>query len=214
MSAFLEDAVRKYLEKKDREEYWSNLAVSKWGDNVGEESRKTWYDKCYSGFFDQYMYGNGLDIGFSGYLKDVHPILPLAIGIDTNYSGYDGKTLPFENESQDFLYSSHCLEHISDYKQAIQEWYRVLKIESHMILVVPHRDLYEKKLTLPSRFNEDHKRFYQTSDLVREIEESLPINSYRIRYLRENDEGHNYSDPPEVHGKWLYEVEIVIEKIA
>lgn len=182
-----------------------------WGYLVGAESRKTWIKKFDSGFWDKYCQGNGLDIGFSGYLKNVHPILPTAIGVDVNFPGYDGRTLPFPDNSQGYVYNSHCLEHVSDYKKAIQEWHRVCKNGAYIIIVVPHRDLYEKKLDLPSQFNGDHKRYYTAASLLKEIEESLPINSYRIRHMRENDAGHVYSDPPEVHGRGEYEIELVLE---
>lgn len=184
-----------------------------WSINVGEESRKSFLTKLDNGFFSTYMNGTGLDIGYAGYLDNVHPILPSATGIDLNYPGYDGHTLPFEDNSQDYVYSSHFLEHVSDYKKAIQEQHRATKVGGHIIIVVPHRDLYEKKTELPSRWNADHKRFYQTSTLIKEIEESLPINSYRIRHLLENDEGHDYTDGPDVHGRWNYEIEVVLEKL-
>ncbi len=184
-----------------------------WGDNVGEESTKTWKDKITSGFFEKYMSGKGLDIGYSGYKQNTHPILPEAIGVDTTYPGYDGKTLPFESGSLDYCYSSHCLEHISDYKNAIREQFRVIKSGGYIIIVVPHQDLYEKKESLPSRYNEDHKRMYQSHTLLTEIFESLPRNSYRIRHLQENDQNHDYSQPAEEHSKGQYEIECVIEKL-
>lgn len=180
---------------------------------VGPESRKTYQKKIDNGFFNKFMKGNGLDIGFSGGEKDSLPILETAIGVDLDFPGYDGKTLPFPNNSQDYVYSSHCLEHIVDYKHTLQDWFRVTKINGYIIIVVPHRDLYEKKLDLPSRFNGDHKRFYTPASLLKEIEESLPNNHYRIRHLHDNDFKHNYNDPPEKHGNWEYELEVVVEKI-
>lgn len=184
-----------------------------WGNNTGEETRKSWDEKNTSGFFAKYMSGSGLDIGYKGYLDNVHPVLPTATGIDLNTPGYDGNTLPFAQNSQDYVYSSHFLEHVTDYKNALKEQYRVLKPNGYMIIVVPHQWLYEKKDTLPSRWNADHKRFYTSQSLLREIEESLPKNSYRIRHLRENDEGHDYNDGPDVHGRWLYEIEVVVQKL-
>ena len=38
------------------------------------------------------------------------PIIEGAIGVDLDYPGYDGATLPFPNESQDAVYSAHSLE--------------------------------------------------------------------------------------------------------
>jgi len=183
-----------------------------WGQYVGEESAKTWEDKLYSGFWDKYCSGVGLDIGYKGYLtREVRPILPTATGLTLD--DYDGTNLPVPNESQDYIYSSHVLEHVNNRLEVIRDWFRALKSGGFVVCVVPHRDLYEKKLTLPSQFNEDHKIFYTTSSLLKEFEDALPINSYRVRHARENDGGHNYQDPPEVHGRWLYEIELVLQKL-
>ena len=176
------------------------------------ESHKTFSEKLLNGFFKKYMEGYGLEIGYRGH-DNSKMLFPSSTGIELDYPGYDGLRLPFQSDSQDYVYSSHTLEHIADYKTAIKEWHRVVRPKKHVIIVVPHRDLYEKKLNLPSRFNGDHKRFYTAASLLREIEDSLPINSYRVRHLRENDDGHDYNDGPEVHGKWLYEIEVVIEKL-
>src|ERR1700690_1102541 len=84
---------------------------------VGTEASKTIAEKYRNGFVARYLSGaNILDIGYRGYLHDAVPIVPQAIGIDLEYPGYDGKTLPFEDNSQDAVFSSHCLEHIDDYK--------------------------------------------------------------------------------------------------
>lgn len=178
---------------------------------VGEESSRTYADKAE--FFKKYMSGVGLDIGFSGYIDGVVPILETAIGVDVNYPGYDGVTLPFEKNSQDYVYSSHCLEHISDYKTTIQEWLRVTKIGGHIITVVPHQFLYEKKLRLPSMWNGDHKRFYTPASLLSEFENSLEPNSYRVRFLEDGDKGYDYSIFPQQHSGGQYEITLVIQKI-
>lgn len=182
-----------------------------WGKNVGEESRKSWDYKYCNGFFTKYMSGNGLDVGGRGYIG-AHAILPSATLVDLDYPGYDGKTLPFEDNSQDYVYNSHTLEHISDYKNAIREWLRVVRKNSYVVIVVPHRDLYENKLELPSKWNGDHKRFYTPASLLQEVEDSLPVNSYRVRHLRDNDFGHVYGQPDK-HGAWQYEIELVLQKL-
>lgn len=180
--------------------------------NVGGESRKTYLDKINNGFFIKYLRGTGLDIGGKGYDNSLS-ILPNAILVDLDYPNYDGLHLPFPNESMDYIYSSHTLEHISDYKATILEWFRVVKKNGFIVTVVPHRDLYEKKTELPSRFNGDHKRLYTPASLVKEFEDSLPINSFRVRHLQDNDFGHDYQQPAEEHSKGQYEIELVIEKI-
>lgn len=181
---------------------------------VGEESSKSYADKLASGFFERYMSGQGLEIGFKGYIDGVVPILDSAIGVDIGFPGYDGITLPFPDNSQDYVYSSHCLEHIANCEEAIREWYRVTKVGGHVIIVVPHRDLYEKKRHKPSRWNGDHKRFYTPASLLQEVENSLTPNSYRVRMLEDNDKQFDYSIGPDRHSGGQYELTLVIQKIA
>lgn len=180
---------------------------------VGGESQKTYEEKLSNGFFERFCKGNGLDIGGRGYIE-AESILPTATMVDLDYPSYDGKILPFLDKSQDYVYSSHCLEHISNYQQAIQEWYRVTKVGGYIVTVVPHRDLYEKQLNLPSRWNEDHKRYYTPASLLKEFEDSLRLNSFRVRHLQDNDKGHDYSLTVDIHSPGQYEIELVIEKIT
>ena len=182
---------------------------------VGAESRKTYAVKIASGFFDRYLSGKAiLDIGYRGGLDGVVPIVPQAIGVDLDYRGYDGKKLPFPDESQDAVYSSHCLEHIKDYRSAIREWFRVVKTGGYLVLIVPHQHLFERKRDLPSRNNPDHKRFYTPASLLREVEEALPEpNSHRIRHLMDNDMGFDYSVTPLQAGVGCFEIELVLQKI-
>jgi SAM-dependent methyltransferase len=58
------------------------------------------------------------------------------------------------------VYASHLLEHIEDYQTALKNWWRILKPGGHLILIVPHRDLYEKKSQPPSNWNGEHKWFW------------------------------------------------------
>jgi len=181
---------------------------------VGWESRKSYALKIASGFFEKYLSGSAiLEIGYKGYAEGIVPILPHAIGIDLDYPGYDGATLPFPDESQDAVYTSHCLEHISDYKRVIQEWFRIIKRGGHLVIVVPHQYLYERRHEIPSRWNPDHKRFYTPASLLREIEEVLEPNSYRIRHLIDNDFGFDYSILPRQGTVGCQEIELVLEKI-
>ncbi len=182
---------------------------------VGLESQKSYKAKIENGFFARFLSGPAvLDIGFAGHEGDGQPIVPQATGIDKDFPGYDGITLPFATESQDAVYSSHCFEHIADYAGALREWHRVLKVGGHMIIVVPHKHLFEKRDDLPSAWNLDHKRFYTAGSLLAEVESSLPANSYRVRHLADNDCGYDYSIAPLDPAVGCFEIELVLEKIA
>lgn len=183
--------------------------------HLGSEAARNFNRRQREGFFEKYLSGEAiLDIGYRGGDPDSQPITETAIGIELDFPGYDGKTLPFPSESQNAVFASHVLEHIEDWSGSLSDWYRVLKIGGHLIIAVPHRDLYERKARLPSRFNGDHKRFYTPALLLDEIEKALPVGGYRIRSLRDIDEGFDYAIPPEQHAAGCYEIELVLQKIA
>jgi SAM-dependent methyltransferase len=181
---------------------------------VKGEPAKSFLVKLTNGFFERYMSGPVvLDIGYKGGNEEAVPILPHAIGIDLDYPGYDGVHLPFADGSVDTVFASHIFEHVVDYRTVIAEWFRTLRRGGFIVCMVPHQYLYEKKRSLPSRWNGDHKRFYTPARLLREFEESLPLNHYRLRHLRDNDMGYSYDIGPERHAAGCYEIELVIEKI-
>jgi hypothetical protein len=182
---------------------------------LGPEAARNYQRRLAEGFFAKYLSGSAiLDIGYRGSNLNSVPIIENAIGVELDFPGYDGKHLPFPNESQDAVFASHSLEHIEAYREVLGDWYRVLKLGGFLIIAVPHRDLYERKACPPSRFNPDHKRFYTPSSLLTEIEESLPPGGYRIRSLRDIDDGFDYTIPPEQHACGCYEIELVLQKIA
>jgi SAM-dependent methyltransferase len=202
-------------EDTDRARYEGSF-LSHLGRPVGEEARKSYDQKILSGFWSRFITGpRVLDIGFVGQLGlSALPIFEGAIGVDLDYPGYDGRILPFETDSQDAVFSSHCLEHIPDHIKAIQEWHRVTKVGGHIITLVPHAFLYERRKRPPSRWAETHHlRFYTPMSLLAEFEAALPPNSYRVRHLADNDLHYDYSASPDTHPVGCYEIELVIEKV-
>lgn len=191
----------------------SRVSPFEWSLNVGEEVRKSWMDKFVSGFWTKYCSGDGIDVGGTGYLENVHAVLPRAKIVDLNYPGYDGVTLPFADKSLDYVFSSHTLEHIDDRISILRDWYRVIKNEGYIVITVPHKWLYERKEEKPSAWNEDHRIFYTPANLLIEIEDALPINGYRIRLLEECDKDHTYGLPVEIHANGQYEILTAIQKL-
>jgi SAM-dependent methyltransferase len=182
---------------------------------VKGEAGRSFAEKLRNGFFATYMAGEvTIDVGYRGAFDDAVPILPHAIGVDLDYPGYDGKILPFPDASVDTVYSSHVLEHVYEFRPTIQDWHRVVRTGGFIVCVVPHKHLYEKKCSLPSIFNADHKRFYTPGSLLREFELSLEPNTYRVRHLRDNDDNYTYDVGPEAHSGGGYEIELVVQKIA
>jgi SAM-dependent methyltransferase len=185
------------------------------GRRVGGEASKCFDRRLKEGFWSRFLTGaNVLDVGFRGHTDGAVPIVEGAIGVDLDYPGYDGRTLPFADGSQDAVFSSHCLEHIPDHLNALRDWFRVLRVGGHMIVAVPHAHLYERRRRPPSQWNQDHKRFYTPAALLAEVETALRPNTYRVRLLEENDEGYAYDTPPDQHATGCYEIMLVLQKIV
>lgn len=115
------------------------------------------------------------------------------------------------------VYASHVLEHVVDPVSAIKNWYRILMKGGHLIVCVPHRDLYEKKNDLPSRWNHEHKTYWLpekseppcTLGLRSTILKAIP--NARIVKLSVLNEG--FVDPgPEKHSAGEYAIEAIIKK--
>lgn len=51
----------------------------------------------------------------------------------------NGDDLPFENESYDYVLSSHVIEHFFDPVKAIKEWLRVIKKGGYIFIIAPNQ---------------------------------------------------------------------------
>jgi SAM-dependent methyltransferase len=63
------------------------------------------------------------------------------------------------DNSYDFVFSSHCLEHLMDPVTGLRNWFRILRPGGHLIITVPDEDLYEQGVW-PSTHNRDHKQSF------------------------------------------------------
>ncbi|WP_426029398.1 class I SAM-dependent methyltransferase [Caulobacter sp. DWP3-1-3b2] len=59
----------------------------------------------------------------------------------------------------DFVFSSHCLEHLRDPYEGLKSWLRVVKPGGHLVICIPDEDLYEQGVW-PSTHNRDHKHTF------------------------------------------------------
>lgn len=166
------------------------------------------------GLYHMYMRGKGVDIGYTGHKSDTVPVNG-AMGIDLHTPGYDGVNLPVADRSLDYVFSSHMLEHVPTDKvlDVWRSWHRALRAGGHIVTIVPHGYLYERKRNLPSKWNRGHYRFYTPGVLLSELEAALAPNSYRVMHVRDNADGYDYSVPPTEHAQGCYEIELVIKKI-
>lgn len=175
------------------------------------ETSKAHLRRLRSKFFGKYCQGLGIDIGCG---KD--PITPNCVQWDRQ----DGDAHFMQNvddNTYDFVYSSHCLEHLSNPGLALVNWFRILKPGGYLILFLPHRDLYEKRTTLPSKFNRGHYHYYLidrheppcTLGIVPLI--AMHLQNYRFIYTKECSEGHTITDP-EIHSDGEYSIELALQK--
>ncbi len=178
---------------------------------VPGETSKAYQRRVREGFFEKYCVGKGLDIGYGSDL-----ITKDAQGYDFEH-GNAQYLKGINDNSFDFVYSSHTIEHLPDPYEGVKNWFRVVKPGGYLIIYLPHRDLYEKKKTLPSRFNFDHKNFFlidrdeepDTIGILPLVEKT--ISGYELIYVKECSEGHTITDP-EKHSDGEFSIEIVLRK--
>ena len=131
----------------------------------GNEAAKVKFDIV------QYTRGRGLDLG-CGPSKAYPHFIGVDSLADTGLFGIPMKPdvtsdcldLPFKSASMEFVFSSHLLEHVADTGAALAEWWRVIKSGGHLVLYLPHRDLYPN-VGQPGA-NPDHKHDFVEKDIA------------------------------------------------
>lgn len=157
----------------------------------GSESLKIKWDLV------PYTRGTGLDLG-CGPVKPFPHFIGVDNNIDAKLFGAEASArqltsscerLPiFANESMDFVFSSHLLEHISDYRSALKEWWRVLKTGGHLCLYLPHKDFYPN-IGKPGS-NLDHKHDFLPADIVDAMRQ---VGSWDLLVNEDRNEVDEYS---------------------
>lgn len=112
----------------------------------------------HGGWLVDYLTGQGIDIGCGDC-----PITSKAHPFDTADGDANHITDYLETNTQyDYVYSSHCLEHMNDPEQTILDWWKLVRPGGALIVIVPDEDLYEQG-HFPSIFNFDHKHTFTIS---------------------------------------------------
>lgn len=119
----------------------------------------------------------------------------------------DAASLPmFSDGSQDFVFSSHLLEHIEDYKSALKEWWRLVKVGGHLCLYLPHKDHYPN-IGKPGA-NTDHKHDFVEQDILDVMDEFPDWDCRRSEVRSENQEYSFFQVfkklPPSSGHEWSY----------
>ncbi|OYW71342.1 MAG: hypothetical protein B7Z37_28070 [Verrucomicrobia bacterium 12-59-8] len=86
--------------------------------------------------------GNGIDIGAGD--DPFRPLSGVCRPWDKKSGGGDASELKgLEAGSLDYVYASHCLEHLPDPVEALNRWADVIRSGGFMYVAVPDFDLYE-----------------------------------------------------------------------
>lgn len=83
----------------------------------------------------KYCRGRGLDIGAGKW--PFEGAIPIEDEEDQNAYNLDD----FEDNSLDYIFSSHCLEHLERWKDALKLWIRKIKVEGILFLYLPHESM-------------------------------------------------------------------------
>jgi len=121
--------------------------------------------------------------------------------------------LPAE-ASQQLLFAPWLLQDISDYRYALQRWFACVVPGGFLIITVPHAFLHDRRAQLPSPWRSGQRRLYTPASLLGEVEEALVPNSYRIRWLGDEDAGYDYALGRDARPVGRQDVALVIERIA
>lgn len=163
--------------------------------------------------FQRIPKGNWLDVGAG------NDCLPGAKPFDKQHG--DAHTLEgIPLESQDLVFSSHCLEHLEYPGKALLRWLEVIKPNGYLWVIVPDFELYEH-CQWPSLFNPDHKHRFMPEnagnnykdiiyleDLARDL--SSKADTLRIAY---RDEGYDESRINELTDQTLGNAEASCELV-
>lgn len=184
-------------------------------DSLGE-TQKSHTRRVNEGWFEKYAPSDkpGIDIGCQ-----YDPLNQTFRRWDIIFGDEDATFMKGVEDASFFtVYASHILEHLHNPVAAIQNWFRILKPGGHLIINVPHRDLYEKKTELPSKWNPAHKFFYlpdkseapNTISLKDLVARAIPEGE--IVELRTLDEGYNPGATEDEHPGGEFSIELIVRK--
>jgi hypothetical protein len=91
-----------------------------------------------------------------------------------------------------FILMRNWLHLVRDYRAALRAAFERLGVGGWLVITVPHQFLAERKFRLPSRHGSKALRFYTPASLLAEIEEAIDSTEYRVRILKDDDQGFDY----------------------
>lgn len=122
--------------------------------------------------------GKGYDIG----CMKKEWAFPDATPIDLDFEGaWHANNLP---NKVDYIFSSHCLEHIDNWVETMDYWYNTLKDEGILFLYLPH---YDQEYWRPWN-NRKHRNMF-TPQILRDY---LVQRGYDKIFVSERDLNHSF----------------------
>jgi len=171
--------------------------------------------------YENFFKGDGVDIGCGD--DALSNIVFPSISSVKPYDLKDGDAqicASLSDNSFDFVYSSHCLEHLISPREGLSNWIRICKPQGHIIFAIPHEIYYEKGLW-PSRCNGDHKWSFRMEpstllpksinvyDLLTSFSDQISVISVDL-LLHNFDFTKFYRD--QTLGNGVCQIEVVIQK--
>ena len=108
----------------------------------------------------------------------------------------------------------NVIQCVPDYRGFLASAFDKLAVGGFLIVTVPHQFLYERKLQVPSRYQQSHLRFYTPGTLLAEVEEALDPCRYRVRLLADHDADFDYAASLQSVPTGGHEIVLCLEKIA
>jgi SAM-dependent methyltransferase len=118
-----------------------------------------------SNFLRKYFVGDGIDIGGKPDPLILYASLFPGIRSLKTWDWEDGDAQHMAgvaDDSFDFVFSSHCLEHLVDPSEGLANWFRIVRPGGYLIVDIPDEDMYEQGV-FPSTHNRDHKTSWTIS---------------------------------------------------
>jgi SAM-dependent methyltransferase len=150
------------------------------GAKLMHETSKSIFHKLNdSRYATRYIVGDGIDIGSGpdslALYGEFFPLMRSCRSWDLA-DGDAEHVASVQNATFDFVHSSHCLEHLRDPGNALENWLRILKPNGHLLCIVPDEDLYEQGV-FPSTFNSDHKHTFSIFKKASWSHQSISLTS-------------------------------------
>jgi len=164
------------------------------------------------GLFEKYITTEKiLDVKLAAHNRTA--IVPLASLVTVQRDQTDYTSLHIDSPF-DTVIVPNVLEDMNYPLSLIAFAYGRLEVGGHLIISVPHRDLYERRLSPPGNFDKAHQNFYTPERLLLQVQAACGINSVRLRFAKDYDWSHNYDDLTTAHAKGGYSTLVVLEKIG